>query len=77
MNPDFAGSQPTFILVTTVKVLGFLILVLYLLFSLVVVRQVQIMTRVLTTKISRQLKWLAIGHAFLAIIAFLTLLIAL
>jgi hypothetical protein len=76
MNPEVFGTNLGVVFVLILKFFAFVILVLYLLFSFVVLRQVQMMTRVLSTKISRHLKVIALVHA-VAVIAFLIMLVAL
>jgi hypothetical protein len=77
MNPEVFGTNLGVVFVLILKFFAFVILVLYLLFSFVVLRQVQMMTRVLSTKISRHLKVIALVHAAVAVIAFLIMLVAL
>jgi hypothetical protein len=57
------------------KGLAFCILVLYLAFSIIVLRQTQTMTRVLKIAVVKYFKVAVLAHATLAVVTFLALLL--
>jgi hypothetical protein len=75
MNPDLVSEELSSIFIAFTKGLALCILVLYLVFSVIVLRQTQTMSRVLKTGTVGYFKVAVLAHAALAVITFLALLI--